>query len=758
MANYSEIKRIIINRRSCKFYIYVVSVLSTIFITLHLSNNYLTDATNTPSYRQNLNNLDNFKLQLSYFNQHEVKEEPVSPIDLIPKYNTINKSSYNGRSFVQRVIDTIKGNSYKDFSQLDLQTKCLLYYRNLYAMNENWSNSLEQFSLNINDINDKTLKAMKEKFGDDYDNVEVVKSHKKKNDLALGFERIRLYDKCFLGPESVIKAQDVFNKNIDTKNYIVPPRNLAETKSTDEQKEKENDPFYTYLKYDQYDLDHRMFPFIKKFNAETFKDLLPRITNGKVKDKYLDLGVLPVLDKHGKLSKYVTYHYDPEKTFWGNWNAMSSIVSKRGIVLSFSDKHVDTFLRLLTTLRFQQNDLPIQVIHVGDDLSEESKHMIYRVATSQYVSVPVVDSKSKKIKQVSNLPAQQIWFVNVSNVLDPAFMKKFDRFKNKWLAEMLNLFEEFIFLDTDAISYIHMSEYFEFPEYKDTGTLFFKDRTLEDYNKKSCTAAFRTLPPKMLETINFGNFPVIDDSYVAEECNKYLTVEEKIYKHYFFDNWLHQMESGLIVINKSRHIMPIVISTMLHMTGQLNSCSYGDKEFLWLGFLISGTPYRFHDVNAGAMGDVLTEKDNLEHIEQRICVIQISHFNKDNHLLWVNGGARNCKFEDDAKKIGRMINLNFLREGHKSFEEFKEYYVNSPISAQHGIIPGDNPGTWNKLGEHCRGYNHCAKFESKLTPFSFDDRKNIGKIFKFSPSHSNHINVINTIWTNFNYSPDMEKS
>lgn len=67
-----------------------------------------------------------------------------------------------------------------------------------------------------------------------------------------------------------------------------------------------------FKKYDQFEFEHKMFPFINNFTTETFHEMVPKITSpfGKV----LEQGFLPKFDhKTGKVQEYFKYEYDPSK-------------------------------------------------------------------------------------------------------------------------------------------------------------------------------------------------------------------------------------------------------------------------------------------------------------------------------------------------------------------------------------------------------------------------------------------------------------
>lgn len=65
---------------------------------------------------------------------------------------------------------------------------------------------------------------------------------------------------------------------------------------------------------------------------------------------------------------------------------------------------------------------------------------------------------------------------------------------------------------------------------------------------------------------------------------------------------MYQMESLLNVINKNKHIMALAIGHSSHMTRKISKCTYGHKDFFWLGFVVAAHKYMFHSVSTGSVG------------------------------------------------------------------------------------------------------------------------------------------------------------
>lgn len=668
-----------------------------------------------------------------------IDQVPVSPLEVVPDYDLdVSRNRRASWNFLN------KNKKYKHFNELDLQTRCHFYFRTLYNMNSKWSNDHHLYTFDINEeIEGEKLKDMSDKDGVSLVNKESLGLHKRVHDISLALERMRIYDECFIQNDSV-DFEGIFTNKKDDLGVNVDKASKQKRSSINfnggggADSELRGDRTEYYKNFDQWDLENRMFPFLKYYTHENFTNLMPILTSPN--GSRLATGWFPIHNrKTGVAESFERHDYDKSKSFWWNWNAISKKAAKRGIVISLGDGQVDYGIKLLATLRFQGNKLPIQVIHKGD-LSEDSVKKLTDVAQAAEFDIPPNSfDNTTDVKQ-------ELWFVDVSTTLNPSVINEFDRFKNKWLAVVFNLFDEFVFIDVDAISYVSIEDYFETSEYRDSGTIFFKDRSLGYGSDAKCFAVFSTLMPKALESKYFQSFSMINDDYVFDQCHKYLTPEEKIFKNFFENNHQHQMESGLVAIDKSQHIMPLVISTILNMSKKIGGCGHGDKEFFWLGFMVSGHRYSFYDVEAAAVGKLI-EKESEDKLRQEqrseICNIQLAHMSYDDHLLWLNGGSQNCKFdvaEDDwnNEKFGFTKNYNNVDELKKEYASFLE--------VEHAVIPTEKGGGWGKIDGRCKGYVWCARYSSYIKEYTYSNRVNIGKLVKFDEEEKKYIDSLNKIW------------
>lgn len=446
-----------------------------------------------------------------------------SPLERIKTYNeNMEKKRKASWDFLGR------NNRFKKFDDLSEESQCYFYFHNLYEINPKWENNYSKWGFIVNDEEEERLSTVAE------DTKEAIRSRKRENDIALGLERMRMYETCFLD-----------RKDADMSKMFSNIRNSGNSFSS----------------FTQWDFEKRMWPFIREFDKKSFSELIPHFTSPD--GVALEAGHLPPLGHSSDyIKKAIKYEYNEKRSFMWNWNHMSSLVAQKGIVLSFGDGQLKHASRLIAHLRYIGNKLPLQVVHKGD-LSEGSIKALQKIAQSDDITFPETDYEGgQNVKQ-------ELWFVDVSPTLDPVMAGSFTRFKNKWLATSFNLFEEFILIDVDTVHYVDLEQYFHSVEYQHTGTLFFRDRYSSEKVEEICPAMIETLPPNILESYYFGHYRMVDLDYIERMCEKDLAPNTKVIKSYFIDNLRHQMDSGLVAVNKKSHIVPLMLSAMLHMTDKL---------------------------------------------------------------------------------------------------------------------------------------------------------------------------------------------
>ncbi|CCH60420.1 hypothetical protein TBLA_0C06250 [Henningerozyma blattae CBS 6284] len=722
--------KISIGRRTWRLYFIVTIVILSLysFFEPQVNDNvsyYVDTLQNNAKIKQNIY-LQN---SLSSLRVTPLNRVPVSPLEVIPDYDRdvkIKRSSFFNYIFNR--------NYFKDFQDLDIDLKCDFYLKNLYEINQDWTNDFDSVSYLTDDVNEnEMLENLKKKMGSQLVDKDALTLFRRKNDITLAYQRLRIYDRCFI--QNNVDINKIFNKDLEIDNKEGKFQNNFH----------QPNPKLEYS--NQFEFEHRMFPFLKYFNENNFTEMIPHFKGPDGKD--IVKGKIPIIDPtDGSLIHSDDYNYDITKTFWSNWNILSSKVGKRGIILSFSDGQTETALRLISTLRFMGNRLPIQIIF-KNDISDKSIEQVFYVATNKNYK-PFNDQVNWEHK---NDVKQNVYFVDIENLLDPKYKDKFSRFKNKWLASNFNMFEEFLFIDTDAITYIDPNDYFELQEYKESGTVFFRDRTWPKQwgDEAKCSSLMSLLPPRILESKYFNNYPLFDVDYIKETPSTRLSIEEKIYKRYFENGRIHQMESGVFAINKNKHIISILTGTILNIDHVTESCGYGDKEFFWFGFMISGHKYRFYNTTVGVIGNYdPIHKSDVQEVGE-ICSVQISHFTHDNKLMWINGGSNNCKFGGFSDKDWDKKELKRLGKSFSSKDEFKNFYHIKPISSNYGMISGDGYSSWRKIDQLCGGYYYCVRYERRLADADFKDGTELGELVIFDDQDRLRIDYTNTVWAYFDH-------
>jgi hypothetical protein len=155
-------------------------------------------------------------------------------------------------------------------------------------------------------------------------------------------------------------------------------------------------------------------------------------------------------------------------------------------------------------------DLPIEIMYLGDeDLGEENRQRLEAIdgVITRDLS-PMVNDEGWKLAGWALKP----------------------------FAILLSSFREAIFIDADSLFLRNPAILFLDPDYKETGALFFKDRIIQPSSKK-------TWLKKILPT------PI--SSQVRK--NRFWTGESS-----------HMQESGVVVIDKWKHFVALLVITRLN--------------------------------------------------------------------------------------------------------------------------------------------------------------------------------------------------
>jgi alpha 1,3-mannosyltransferase len=182
----------------------------------------------------------------------------------------------------------------------------------------------------------------------------------------------------------------------------------------------------------------------------------------------------------------------------------------RGIVLSCGDIQAPYLLTSMKSFRQLGCTLPIEVMYLGDsDLSED-----YR---AEMELIPGVITRD-----MSQMVTDEGW--------------QLEGWAGKPFAILLSSFREAIFIDADALFFKDPEILFDDPSYAETGTLFFRDRIIMPESKK------RWLKQVLPDPI----------SKKARQ-SRYWTGQSG-----------HMQESGVVVVDKSRHFVALLMVTRMN--------------------------------------------------------------------------------------------------------------------------------------------------------------------------------------------------
>lgn len=375
--------------------------------------------------------------------------------------------------------------------------------------------------------------------------------------------------------------------------------------------------------------------------------------------------------------------YNKMTSFWTNWYTSMMQANSKGITISISDRQTADTIRLIHVLRHLKNSLPIQLVHKGD-LSSDRVDALFAAARE----APSDES-----------PPQELWLLDVANLLEPAHVDQFKRFINKWLALLFCSFEKPILLDADTVPFSQLEQYYDSDQFKKFGTVFFKDRRLTGLQlNRGQRRTMKRIINKLLAADK--QFPTISNT------ESFYGVEDPIAREILHDllenRYKHFMESGLVVYDKRKHLLGLLTALNLQFSS-LKEYFHGDKEWFWFSQLVRGVPYSFHPVDASSVGKLEAKgKDTY-----RVCSIQLSHTDVDGSLLWLNGGLRTCKFDTWDWEYEHRKSLESVFKGPDDLRTFYQ----SPVKLEAAIIPEVKEVPW-AITDVCMRYYYCSYYKA----------------------------------------------
>lgn len=659
-----------------------------------------------------------------------IHKTAVSPLDLIDQYNKDITDK------IRQSRETSGDKSpYKYFSKLDMPSKCYFYYRNLKKLNPNWSNDFKRWTFLPKNLADMDAGKVVDEEGQSLVSADSILFHKRLNNVALVMERMRIYQTCFSGS---FQLSSIYNDDHLELEFVRASK--YRTNGLPEQTSKE----------EQWDFEHRMWPIIKYYNKANFTNLMPIIIGsaGALKQGHLPLDG----SKHPKGELSAEYKYDDDRSFLWNWNNMSSKFASRGIVLSFEECEVPLAAKLIATLRYLKNELPIQIITKGD-LSEESIRELYEVAEGNDIFDPSVNVKNR------NAPKQVIWFVDVSPTLDPSYSHEFKGTKRPFLAALLSLCIECVFIDVHVIPYVLVDKL-----NRDRwgslsgGALFFQGSAIADSSildssdLEDCRYMMSDLFPSWAEEYYGGDNVWLDDYAMENTCAAFRSSEKKAYKNLLYHNSRDNIDNGIFIIDKYRHISSLMIGTFLSLGKVCEKCGIEDKEFLWLGFALSTTDYRFpKHIKPAVIGesvdisqDISDSDRMLNHMIVKICGESLSHVTTAGQLIWTNLRVNYCGLEGVHSDGG---NKTLKSETFTTAGGLKKLHK-TPLNPKECIFAAAGNGALRTVGESCNGPLICATYEQHVRPYTFDEIIERGSMVHIKSDSIAEYDRINEVWDN----------
>ena len=254
-------------------------------------------------------------------------------------------------------------------------------------------------------------------------------------------------------------------------------------------------------------------------------------------------------------------------------------------------KHFEFTIHCLFSLRYiLQVELPIEIVYNGEDDLPASNRAILR----QFPEIQFVNLEEELAMNTSLI---QGWSI-------------------KPFAMLASSFEEIMFIDSDVLFTKNPTFLFEDEKFKETGTMFFKDRAIWKKRGGATRAAQRLIPYPMesVEQLRIWNDPGTD----------------------------HEMESGVLLLNKKTPaFQALLLNCRLNMIQErqfMYERFHGDKEVFWISHEILRIPYSFVGGYAG----------NIGYMQEGWHCGSVAHTYNEELLWWNNGVLANKESSMDT--------------------------------------------------------------------------------------------------------------
>lgn len=668
--------------------------------------------------------------------------------------------------------------------KLLFQQRCDLYFSSLYADDVNWFIDPKKrlplenrYQYSFADFRVSKLGEAREEYAKEKElDVEKVEDHmvedrvRKKYDefwtrtlqteqtMTDYFLHVRIFNRCYITGDDQVEVERHDSFVASQHDFVgrmasAAGNEISVFEKTPEEVQWDHNHFESCL-----DIEKRVYPWLAMTNPLFQHYKGPLLNSVPVMADYLPRdspALVPTNKKahNGRGSKAVKSPLTNNKACF--LNGFKNKLNGKGIVLSIKDDHAEDTVNLINLLRALGNRYPIQIVYYKP-ISVNTKKKIVNAARLQFLTLP--QSYQAVQRQVGDLfvpadrglPKQEVWFVNVHNVVLEEYKPKFEKFANKFLATMFNSFEEFILLDADTVLLQPPEFFFNIKGYKQKGAYFYRDRTAPQFRPPADATFFKKMTPSVIDTAMF-DIPIITKHTMDLE---------------FFQGMDHFMESGLVVIDRARHFNSVLMMIQMNFAEPVTSRVYGDKEIFFLAFATNGDEgYEFNKYLAAAIGEEtpleyrLTEKGDFKK-SREICSPHPGHISGDDGrtLVWLNSGFKFCgqsekiDYQKELDQKGRFKQIT-------SVPGLENLY-RSPLHIKAAIIPpfthkletlADNVEEEPKEGWHmdtsyCNLYLWCAYLQIGGKTATGSDSTQVGKVVEFSEDETQLFAYYADVW------------
>lgn len=233
----------------------------------------------------------------------------------------------------------------------------------------------------------------------------------------------------------------------------------------------------------------------------------------------------------------------------------------RGIVMAVADRYMHMAVPSIALIRLHhKSDMPIEVWHAGDELSETSKQIL-----QLFKNVKVQDIAEKYNRA-------------------PEF---FQGFQIKGFLLDAAAFDEILLMDADTFLYMSPEELFSISGYVETGAFFFRDKN-RSWRKNQKDFRYE-------ERVRFLRSLIAEPSaFLPQDWKFYWSEDHLDYQKHRPDN---HMESGVVLVDRRKHQGGVDRVLRLNEDHKaVYRVVHGDKETYWMGFEAAKEPYKVNDM------------------------------------------------------------------------------------------------------------------------------------------------------------------